>query len=232
VFEPHIPFDATVLYRDERLLVVDKPHFLPMAPTGRYARETLLARLQLQLGLDDLVPLHRLDRDTAGVVMFCLQPQARAAYQNLFRDRLVHKTYEALAPWRPELAEVLRQGLERRSRLQTSPAHFMQVIEVDGEPNAITRISVIAHHGAWAHYRLEPLTGHKHQLRVHMSALGLPLLGDRYYPVMQAERKALDDMADDFSQPLQLLAREIRFEDPFSGQARCFASPARLKLPD
>lgn len=225
--EPAIPFEATVLHRDERLLVVDKPHFLPMAPTGRFARETLLARLQHQLGLDDLVPLHRLDRETAGVVMFCLQPTARSAYQNLFRDRQVHKSYEALAAWAPGF----EQPVERQSRLQRSEAHFMQVVEVAGQPNSVSQIQLIARHGTLGHYRLRPLTGHKHQLRVHMNALGLPLVGDKLYPVMQAETGGHTGLADNYAQPLQLLARQIVFTDPFSGELRCFESQRRLNLP-
>jgi tRNA pseudouridine32 synthase / 23S rRNA pseudouridine746 synthase len=225
--ETVIPFEAVVLYRDDRLLVVDKPHFLPMAPTGRYARETLLARLQRQLGLDDLVPLHRLDRETAGVVLFCLQPQARAAYQNLFRDRLVSKRYEAVAPW----SAGFDTPVERRSRLERHPTQFMQAIEVPGTVNAISRIQLIARYDDWGHYSLEPLTGQRHQLRVHMNALGLPLRGDTLYPTMTDRSATAPGVAEDFSQPLQLLARQISFTDPFSGEPRCFQSQAHLKLP-
>jgi tRNA pseudouridine32 synthase / 23S rRNA pseudouridine746 synthase len=229
--EPVIPFEAAVLYRDERLLVVDKPHFLPMAPTGRYARETLLARLQRQWGLDDLVPLHRLDRETAGVVMFCLRVQDRAAYQNLFRDRQVDKTYEALAPW----AAGFEQPVQRHSRLQRSASHFMQTVEVPGPPNALSHIQLIrrlGEHGLWGHYRLTPLTGHKHQLRVHMNALGLPLLGDRIYPQWLDQASDQPGQAGCYDQPLRLLARQIAFTDPFSGEARCFTSQRSLDLPD
>jgi tRNA pseudouridine32 synthase/23S rRNA pseudouridine746 synthase len=225
--EPVIPFEAQVLHQDDHLLVVDKPHFLPISPTGAYARETLLARLQRQLGVDDLVPLHRLDRETAGVVLFCLQPAARAAYQNLFRDRLVHKTYEAVAP----LSAGFDQLVERRTRLQRNPAHFMQAIEVPGEPNAVSQIRLMARHGDWGHYQLKPLTGLRHQLRVHMNALGLPLLGDRLYPVVCAPGDRSSASAADFEQPLQLLARQIEFTDPFSGRVCRFDSQRRLNLP-
>lgn len=220
--EPRIPFEATVLHRDAHLLVVDKPHFLPMSPKGRYARETLLARLQRETGLDTLVPIHRLDRETAGVVVFSLRPADRGAYQALFRERQVSKVYEAVAPFKPELVF----PLHRVSRLQPHPERFMQVQEVPGEPNADTWIDCLAVHGERALYRLRPHTGQTHQLRVHMQALGLPLQGDRIYPVLLPE--PAEGEAPDFSQPLQLLARELRFVDPVTGEARCFESRRQL----
>ncbi|OYT89050.1 MAG: pseudouridine synthase [Burkholderiales bacterium PBB6] len=232
--EAHIPFDAQILFRDEQLLVVDKPHFLPMTPKGRYARETLLARLQKQTGLDTLVPIHRLDRETAGVVIFSIRPDDRAAYQSLFRDRVVHKVYEALAPVRDDL----QWPMTRASRLATSDAHFMQVTEVAGEVNAITHIDMLrrvpgtgASEGQTiGHYQLSPHTGRTHQLRVHMHALGLPLLGDGIYPVLKDEPPV--GVAPDYSRPLQLLARSIRFDDPVTGEARSFNSLRSLSWPD
>lgn len=220
--EPRIPFEAEVLFRNERLVVADKPHFLPMTPKGRYLQETLLVRLKRQLGIDTLVPMHRLDRETAGVVLFTIRPDTRHAYQSLFRERQVHKVYEALAPWRPDLA----LPAVRRSRLEESPAAFMQMHEVPGEPNAETRIELLRRHGTLAHYRLTPLTGQKHQLRAHMAALGLPIVGDTIYPHLQPP--LAPDAAPDYSRPLQLLAREIAFTDPISGEPMCFQSRRRL----
>jgi tRNA pseudouridine32 synthase/23S rRNA pseudouridine746 synthase len=224
--ETPIPFQAEILYQDDCLVVADKPHFLPTAPAGRYARETLLARLQHELGLDTLVPLHRLDRETAGVVVFGIQPRHRAAYQGLFRQRQVHKVYEAIAPWRAEL----QWPQERSSRLQTSARHFMQMTEVEGEANAHTLIECLEQHPSLplARYRLTPTTGKTHQLRVHMNALGLPLMGDRIYPLLQPETPP--GHAPDHARPLQLLACELRFTDPVSGQPRCFRSARRLNF--
>ena len=221
--EPDIPFEAPVLFRDEHLVVADKPHFLPMTPKGRYARHTLLARLQAALGLDTLVPIHRLDRETAGVVVFGVRPQERAAYQQLFRQRQVRKVYEAMARW--DSAQPWPQ--ERHSRIVESPAHFMQRMEAPGEPNAQTTIELLAHDARWGHYRLHPHTGQTHQLRVHMNALGLPLCGDRIYPVLQPEPP--EGAAPDFSAPLQLLARSIEFTDPITGQVRTFSSQRALR---
>lgn len=225
--ETPIPFEAGIIYQDECLLVADKPHFLPTVPSGRYARHTLLARLQHQLGLSTLVPMHRLDRETAGLVAFCVQPRHRNAYQGLFRERGVHKVYEAIAPCREDLAF----PQERLSRMETSAAHFMQMAEVPGVPNAHTRIELAERHPQLplARYRLHPSTGQTHQLRMHMLGLGLPILGDRIYPLLQPE-PALGELPD-FSAPLQLLASELAFTDPVTGEARHFRSGRALKFP-
>lgn len=225
--ETPIPFEAGIVYQDECLVVADKPHFLPTVPSGRYARHTLLARLQHQLNLNTLVPMHRLDRETAGLVAFCIQPRHRNAYQGLFRDRQVHKVYEAIAPYR----EGLHFPQERFSRMETGAVHFMQMAEVPGEPNAHTRIELVERHPerAQARYRLTPSTGQTHQLRVHMLGLGLPIVGDQIYPVLQPE-PVVGELPD-FSAPLQLLACELAFTDPVTGQARHFLSAQRLKFP-
>ena len=217
--EPAIPFEETIVFQDDFLVVADKPHFLPVVPSGRYVQETLLVRLKRKLGIDTLVPMHRIDRDTAGLVVFTVQPATRAAYQALFRDRLVSKTYEAIAPWRDDL--VLPQTY--RSRLVESE-RFMAMQEVDGEANAETTVELIARTGACAHYRLRPRTGQKHQLRAHMHALGVPIINDLIYPVL------LPDGIPDYTRPLQLLARELSFVDPYSGVTRRFESQRQLAL--
>jgi len=223
-FEHPIPFDEAVVFQDDWLVVADKPHFLPVTPKGRYLQETLLVRLKRKLGIDTLVPMHRIDRETAGLVVFTIRPDTRHAYQSLLRDRLVHKVYEAIAPARPELAG----PLWRRSRLEESP-NFMAMHEVAGEPNAHTLITHMATHGAWARYRLVPETGQKHQLRAHMNALGAPIYGDRIYPTLLPPEPA--DAPQDFSTPLRLLAREIAFTDPVTGQPRRFTSGRTLDWP-
>jgi tRNA pseudouridine32 synthase/23S rRNA pseudouridine746 synthase len=217
-----VPFDAPVLYQDERLLVVDKPHFLACIPGGRHVEQTLLVRLRRTLGLDDLTPIHRLDRETAGVMLFCTDQRCRAAYQTLFQQRNVSKEYEAIAGYRPQLA--LPQV--RKSHLSEHPEHF-RMIETEGEPNSETRIELIASHGEFARYRLCPLTGKKHQLRAHMAAIGIGILGDTWYPELLPPRPV-----DDFSSPLQLLARSIAFTDPVDGTLRCYQSQRKLHWPD
>ncbi len=226
--EPRVPFEIEVLHHDEHLVVVDKPHFLPVTPGGRHLHETVLVRLRHQLGLETLVPMHRLDLETAGLVVFSLRPQDRHAYHAMLRDRQVHKVYEAVAPWREDLI----LPLTCESRLVEPPGEgFMQMQTVPGEPNALTRIELIARlgvDGALAHYRLLPLTGRKHQLRVHLCALGLPIDGDRIYPRLWPQ-PALGQPPD-YSQPLQLLARSLAFTDPVTGQARRFESRRVLAL--
>lgn len=215
--EPHIPFDEVVLWQDAHLLVVDKPHFLPVIPSGKYLQETVLVRLKNRLGLRDLVPIHRIDRDTAGLVLFSINPTTRDAYHALFRDRVVDKTYACVAPWNPALP----WPIHRESRIAVS-SHFMQQTEVEGPVNAITDITPLETLGPWARYQLQPLTGQRHQLRVHMAALGLPLLFDGMYPTLTPED------ATDYARPLQLLAQRIAFTDPLSGEARSFTSQRTL----
>lgn len=219
--EPEPPHGEQIVFQDDHLVVADKPHFMPVTPGGRYVHGSLLVRLKRRLGIDTLSPLHRIDRETAGLVAFAVQPAHRDAYQALFRDRAVDKVYEAVAPYRADLA----LPRTHRSRLAEDDARFFVSREVPGVPNSETHIELIARHGALAHYRLRPITGRRHQLRVHMSALGVPLAGDAFYPrVLRGPHEP-----DDPTQPLQLLARMLAFEDPVTGQPRRFESGLRLQ---
>ncbi|MFD2271297.1 pseudouridine synthase [Undibacterium arcticum] len=220
--ETRIPFDETVLFQDDYLVVADKPHFLPVTPSGRYLQETLLIRLKRKLGIDTLTPMHRIDRETAGLVLFTVQPHTRDAYQSLFRDKAVRKTYEAIAPSRRDLGLPVRYA----SRLIESPS-FMQMCETDGLPNAETRIELLEVKGALARYRLLPVTGQKHQLRAHMNALGIAILNDQIYPHLLPAASG-DGGDPDYGKPLQLLAKSVTFTDPISGQLRQFESARQL----
>ncbi|KQY50358.1 RluA family pseudouridine synthase [Lysobacter sp. Root494] len=219
--EAPIPFQETVLHVDAHLVVADKPHFLPVIPAGGHVRETLLARLVQRLGNPDLVPLHRIDRDTAGLVLFSANPATRDAYQSLFRQRRIRKHYEAIAPALPGLSFPLTHA----SRLEKGEP-FFRMREVDGVPNSETRIDVIERAGALWRYALEPVTGRKHQLRVHMAALGAPILNDRVYPHLASP--GAGGMPADFTQPLKLRARALVFDDPLSGVERRFESTLQL----
>ena len=218
--EPRIPFEEVVLFQDDCLVVADKPHFLPVIPSGRYLQETLLVRLKRKLGIDTLAPIHRIDRETAGLVVFTIQPSTRRIYQDLFLQKSVLKRYEAIAPWRPNLD----LPLTYRSRMEDHGEHFMQVREIEGEPNSETHIEVLEIKGESARYGLSPITGRKHQLRAHCSALGIPIYNDRIYPTLLAEN------SDDHAKPLQLLAKSIAFRDPISGEERSFVSARTLAL--
>ena len=223
--ERRIPFEARVLFQDEHLVAVDKPHFLPVTPSGRYLQETLLVRLIRLLGIETLAPMHRLDRETAGVVLFTVQPALRGRYQDLFRRRVVEKEYEAIAPHQP----TLQLPLMRASRVvPDEPFVRMRETRLDepGNVNAqttIERVKVLDAH--WARYRLRPVTGKKHQLRVHMAGLGIPIRNDLIYPTLHPYAPSEEPM---YERPLQLLARRIAFTDPVTGKPRNFTSERPL----
>jgi tRNA pseudouridine32 synthase / 23S rRNA pseudouridine746 synthase len=210
--EVPVPFEIPVLYRDANIVVVDKPHFLATMPRGRHVAQTALVRLRRELRLPELSPAHRLDRLTAGVLLFTTRREVRGAYQTLFARGLLRKTYLARAPIEPDLtlpAVVCSRIIKRRGHLQA-------VCE-QGVPNAETRVEL--QDGI---YRLTPRTGRTHQLRVHMASLGVPITGDPLYP------NIIDVAADDFSTPLQLLAQRIEFDDPLTGLRREFVSRRTL----
>jgi tRNA pseudouridine32 synthase / 23S rRNA pseudouridine746 synthase len=208
-----VPFDIPVLYRDDDIVVVDKPHFLATMPRGRHVAQTALVRLRRELDLPELSPAHRLDRLTAGVLLFTTRRELRGRYQTLFARGEVRKTYLARADVDPQLT----LPTVIRSRIIKRRGH-LQAVEEHGVPNAETLVE----HAADGLYRLTPRTGRTHQLRVHMAALGLPIIGDTLYP------KVIDVPADDFSRPLQLLAHTLEFEDPVNRCRRVFVSTREL----
>ena len=219
--EPAPAEDAVVLFRDDWLVVADKPHFMPVTPSGRFVQRSLLVRLKQRLGLPELSPIHRIDRDTAGLVLLAVQPHTRGAYQALLRDARIAKRYEAVAPRLPTLA------LPRvhASRIERDPERFFLSREAPGTPNSETHIECAALLGEQhALYRLHPVTGQRHQLRLHLQALGAPILGDGFYPRVVRGPGAPDDLA----RPLQLLARELAFDDPVTGEPRRFTSARTL----
>src|SRR5699024_2070890 len=216
--ETPVPYELGVVHRDENLLVVDKPHFLATMPRGQHVRETALVRLRRDLDLPALSPAHRLDRLTAGLLMFVVHREHRGAYQNLFRDRDVTRTYEAIAPYDPAVS------LPRSVRSRIVKEHGVHTAyEIAGEPNSETRIELLEHGAQLGRYLLRPVSGRTHQLRLHMSGLGLPILGDDLYPT------PCQRAAGDFRAPLQLLANTLSFTDPITGAGREFHSTRALQ---
>ena len=215
--EIEIPFQEFIIFEDENLVVADKPHFLPVTPTGKYVKETLLHRLIQTTQCHTLQPIHRIDRHTAGLVVFAKNIESRASYQNLFRDHAVFKKYEAIAPALPHHQFPMTYS----SRIVQGQQFFLSCV-VEGSPNAITKISVLEKHDIYWKYALEPVSGKKHQLRVQMHSLGAPLLNDAFYPIVD------DELGDDWNRPLQLLAKEISFIDPCTQQVRHFVSRQKL----
>ncbi|WP_199964377.1 pseudouridine synthase [Acinetobacter calcoaceticus] len=219
-YEPHVPFEHRILFENDDLLVVDKPHFLTISPTGQYVKETLLVRLKKQTGNEFLTPIHRLDRETAGVVLFCKRPESRGIYQQLFADRQVHKIYHAIARYKSELKfpQTLCLHLDKGT-----PFYTMQVI-ANAKANTETKIELLEHNQYWAKYCLAPTTGKQHQLRVHLNYLEIPIKNDPFYPEVQHKAD------NDFSEPLQLLAKHISFIDPLTKEEMSFNSELELTL--
>lgn len=212
--EPVIPFEAEILFEDDDLLVVDKPHFLPVIPSGRFVKQSLLVRLKQQTGIEALVPLHRIDKDTAGLVLFSKNAETRSMYQALFRTRAIEKTYVAIAPYRENMPSFYQSCI-------VDAAEFFKSEEVAGEPNSQVYIQCLVRKNTQALYQLKPVTGRKHQLRVQMAALNAPLRNDALYPQVK-------ETQDDFTKPLGLLAYELFFIDPVSGARRLFRSRRTL----
>ena len=221
--EVHVPFEETILYDDEHFIVADKPHFLTAVPSGKYLHQTLLVRLKKRFGLDHITPMHRIDRETAGIMLFSKNPETRGTYQVMFQNREMHKTYEAIAP----KLEHLQFPYTHRSCMVKSEPFFRMKEAEEGDVNSETHIEVIETQGNLARYHLKPVSGKQHQLRVHLSGLGAPILNDQFYPTVYPEREP-----DDFADPLQLLAKSIAFIDPITGEERYFESERMLHFPD
>lgn len=216
--EPLVPFKESIIYSDERILVACKPHFLPVTPSGRYVNECLINRLKNNTGNSDLTPLNRIDLDTAGLVLFSTDRDTRGLYHNLFTTGAIEKTYEAVTrcPVKPGQTELMI-----RNRLVKGDPWFRMEI-ADGPPNAVTHIEFLKFRNTRALCRLTPVTGKKHQLRVHLSSIGYGILNDRFYPDLSPEKAPV------FDTPLQLLAKKIRFTDPVSGIKLEFQSDRTL----
>ncbi len=216
-----VPFEHEIIFENDRFMVVDKPHFLTMTPSGNYVSQTLLTRLKNQTKNAELTPIHRLDKETAGLVLFCKDKHYRGQYQSLFAKGCIKKVYHAIAPFNPTLDFPLSLSL-RLDRGE--PFYTMKVIE--GEANSHTWINIIAVDKCrqWALYELYPTTGKLHQLRVHLNYLGLAIKNDPFYP------RVCHKAENDFNNPLQLLAKRLRFTDPVDGTLYDFVSPKQLIL--
>ena len=217
--ETHVPFEHKIIFENDHLLIVDKPHFLTISPTGQYVQETLLVRLKKQTNNESLTPIHRLDRETAGIVLFSKKAESRGIYQQMFAEREVEKTYHAIAPYKSDL--IFPQKISLRME-KGEPFYTMKV--TDGFANSETEISIIDHDKTWAKYKLKPTSGKQHQLRLHLSFLGIPIKNDPFYPVVNHKAE------DDFSSPLQLLAKEISFIDPITCEKMFFESQLELTM--
>jgi len=222
--EPKIPFVHEVIYQDEHLLVACKPHFLPVTPGAEYVNECLLERIRQQEKLADIVPLHRLDRDTAGLVMFSINPESRHLYYQMFAQRKIQKHYLAVSRLGEALLNLtVPHRWQIKNRLEKSEPRFTMQ-EVEGEVNARSEIALISKHAQLGLFKLSPITGKTHQLRLHMMKVGAPIMNDRFYP------KLLPKAPPQFDSPLQLLAKQLSFVDPVDGVHKQFESDRKLKF--
>lgn len=216
--EAPIPFAEKILFQNGELLVADKPHFLPVTPGGGYVNECLLNRLRAKTGNDHLSPIHRLDRETAGIVLFSANPKTRGLYQRMFAEGTVEKIYQAIAEYSTASSE--REWRVENRIIEGQPG-FRRTV-TPGEVNARSTIHLLEIKGARAKFLLQPITGKTHQLRIHMCCIGFQILNDRFYPELQPQRP------DNYDTPLQLLAKEISFIDPVTGAAMVFQSEREL----
>lgn len=228
--EPSIPFKENIVFQDQHILVAYKPHFLPVTPGGIYVNECLQQRLRKSTGIENLQALHRLDRVTAGLVMFSVNPETRSLYHQLFKTRQIHKTYQAIAN-APQTENLVGREWDVKNRIERSePGFLMHVVNPDvnsqdnKENNSHSVIRCLQQTAQQALFELNPVTGKTHQLRLHMQTLGWPILNDKYYPVLQP----LSD--DNHEAPLQLLAKKLQFVDPVTQQDRCFIHDGNLIL--
>ncbi len=221
--EPVIPFAEQILFQDEQLLVACKPHFLPVTPGGIYVEQCLLHRLRKKTGIDTLTPIHRIDRETAGLVLFSVNPDNRGLYQRMFAEGTISKTYHGIAALGDGAPDDLR-GREWlvENRMVEAEQWFRMTIG-EGEVNARSTVRCVDLQAGRALFELSPLTGKTHQLRVHMMSLGFPLENDLFYPELQPRKP------DNYDKPLQLLAKTVAFTDPVTGQSRSFTSPRSLQ---
>jgi tRNA pseudouridine32 synthase/23S rRNA pseudouridine746 synthase len=219
--EPVVPFQEQILFNNDHLMVVCKPHFLPVTPAGPYVRETLINRLKENTGNHFLSPINRIDRETAGIVLISVKKESRGLYQRMFMEGRVRKTYEAVAMYSRNFSQPAEWMVE--NRIETGEPWF-RMQECAGPVNARSRIRLVEVTGSRARFVLFPITGKKHQLRIHLSGLGFPIVNDRYYPVLTPKKP------DDFSRPLLLLSRKIEFQDPITGNDLVFESRRQLTL--
>ncbi|MFT4519063.1 MAG: tRNA pseudouridine32 synthase/23S rRNA pseudouridine746 synthase [Halioglobus sp.] len=220
--EPSIPFTETILFQDQHILIAYKPHFLAVTPGGNYVNECLQNRLRRSTGIEALQALHRLDRVTAGLVIFSTNPDTRHRYHHLFETRKIRKTYQAIAKIGGG-ENLIGQEWEIRNRIEQSEPRFLMRV-TEGEANSHSVIRCLQQSTHKALFELHPVTGKTHQLRLHMAALGWPILNDKYYPELQPLS------ADNYCAPLQLLAKELQFIDPVTQRSRCFSCDSNLSL--
>lgn len=224
--ELHVPTTNTelpkipVIYEDDHVLVLDKPAGLLSMAKGEYCPEPTLEDYGLLV--------HRLDRDTSGVVILAKDPATQKMLRKQFQNRKTHKTYYAVVEGHPKLPAALidlpiARNLKRPTTFQ---------VDQNGKASQ-TYYKVLQSNDRYSLLELKPVTGRTHQLRVHLKYLGIPILGDPVYGHNDAAAKKSRDekeaptQANQPSQRLYLHAKdlEITIPGPNGGERRTFSSP-------
>ncbi|OKL54783.1 hypothetical protein BSZ39_02040 [Bowdeniella nasicola] len=174
--ETHVPIE--IIAEGEGWIAVNKPAGLATMPRGAYVARSVVVQARRQFDNDDIVPAHRLDRLTSGVLLLVTERASRSRIQGWFQDGLVHRRYRAVS--HPGGREELLDGAWHEVALRLEKSG-LQVEVVAGEPNARTRLRALSV-GEEIEWDLAPLTGRTHQLRVTLAYLGFPIIGDPLYP--------------------------------------------------
>ncbi len=217
-----IPYDEEILYQDDNIIVVDKPHFIPVTPSGNIVNESLIYRLKKKFKFEDIKTIHRLDMATAGVVMFSINNKTHNQYLNLFKERKIEKTYEAIThlPHNKNRKEWIIEN----EIVKSEECFFLMKIGNNGANNAKTFVRLKEKKDNKYLFELKPITGRKHQLRLHLSQITGGIINDRFYPTLLSEKKY------DYNNPLQLLAKKLEFIDPITNKKMMFQSKKELRL--
>lgn len=226
--EPSIPCNEQIIESNDEYLIAYKPHFLPVMPGGQFVNECLQQRLIKTTGNSDLQAVHRLDRDTAGLVLFSVNPETRNLYHQLFSEQKISKFYQAISDTGSSEDITQKEWHIKNYITRSKPSFRFQNVESPSTHKntqyAESIIRCIQQSGQKALFELKPITGRTHQLRLHMMHIGYPITNDRFYPRLRPKA------ADNFDQPLQLLASEISFIDPVSKEHKHYSSPSTLKI--
>ncbi len=234
--EPDAPNEIPVLFEDEHLLVIDKPEGYPVTPSGRFYEHSLLHLLRTRHGNTDLSPMHRLDLETSGVLMWAKTAEARSFYPRQFQEKLVDKRYEALVYGHldPNLREI-NFPLQRHEQIYTRFVPCTRFEPAAKAKTALTEILNTTHLNpkaqAVSSVTLRPITGRTNQIRAHLAGVGHAIVGDKkYHPDTEVflnwlQHRSFQELAPVLLLPNQALhCAALSLRGP-AGEEQRFVSP-------